>query len=414
MFTSIRRLFGQFWNKSRTIKNEPLNKVSLVVIILVDIFILINVFTGIEDIGQWYLRPDAVYPCHAPWQNYQNQNSADKNFEIIQGAIDPDSVGQNNLEQTFRQAEKGHLGQVSAVCLTYAQYHDQIQTPDSQNIIIAINQARAEINDLESSNNTIRSQYDSTLLEKIAGQGQESSINQTPAGKAKQQLNQNIARIATLNKEINRLEQELVTKPESVQFLNFINQEDGWQALNQSYQNAAFWYPTIQFFFQALFLIPLIAIALGIHSIAANKGYGLVALISWHLLVIFLIPLILKVFEFLQFGFIFNLIFDFIEAVFGGLLFAISYLYILFIPLVGFGIIKFFQRFVFNPKGQAAKRFQKSSCVQCAKRIRPQDSYCPHCGYYQYAECLTCHALTYQHLPHCKECGAPQEQIPEN
>jgi hypothetical protein len=409
MFTFIRRLFDQFWNKSRTVKNEPLNKVSLIVIILIDIFILVNVFTGLEDIGQWYLAPNLAYPCHAPWQNYQSQTTAGKNLQIIQEAIATDPIDEYNLEQSFRESERGHLGQVSQVCLTYAQYHDKIQTTDNQNLIIKINQTVAQINELEESNNTIRSQYDSTLLEKIAGQGKENSINQTPPEKAKQQLNQNIAKITNLKQEITRLEQQLLAKPESVNFLNFINQKDVWEQLNQSYLNAVFWYPTIQFLFQALFLIPLIVTALWVHSVAVRKGYGLVALISWHLLVIFLIPLILKVFEFLQFGLIFDLIFNFIEAVFGGLIFAISYLYILFIPLVGFGAIKFFQRFVFNPKGQAAKRFQKSSCVKCAKRIRPQDSYCPHCGYYQYMECLTCHALTYQHLPHCKECGASQK-----
>lgn len=409
MFTFIRRLFGQFWNKSRTIKNEPLNKVSLIVLILVDIFILINVFTGIEDIGRWYLQPDLAYPCQARWEVYQRDTVADKNILIIKEAIATDPVRPNNLEQTFKEAKEGHLGQVSEVCLTYAQYYDKIQNTNNQNTVIKINQAVAAIRNLEQSNNTIRSQYDSTLLEKIAGQGQGNSINQTPAEKARQQLNQNTAKISTLNREIVRLERELLAKPESISFFNFINQKDVWQTLNQDYQHAVFWYPTIQFLFQALFLIPLIAIALGIHRIAVTKGYGLVALISWHLLVIFLIPLILKVFEFLQFGFIFQLIVGFVESVFGGLIFAISYLYILFIPLVGFGIIKFFQRVVFNPKGQAAKRFQKSSCVKCAKRIRPQDSHCPHCGYYQYVECLTCHALTYQHLPHCKECGATQE-----
>jgi hypothetical protein len=50
MFTRIRRLSNQFFNNSRTVNNEPLNKVSLIVIILVDIFILINVFTGLNNI----------------------------------------------------------------------------------------------------------------------------------------------------------------------------------------------------------------------------------------------------------------------------------------------------------------------------------------------------------------------------
>jgi predicted RNA-binding Zn-ribbon protein involved in translation (DUF1610 family) len=81
----------------------------------------------------------------------------------------------------------------------------------------------------------------------------------------------------------------------------------------------------------------------------------------------------------------------------------------LLIPLVGFGIIKFFQKIVFNAKVQAASRVQKSCCIKCAKKIKQQDTYCPHCGYYQYIECPSCHNLTYKYLPYCKQCGYSQE-----
>jgi hypothetical protein len=64
MFTRIRRLLSQFFNNSRTVNNEPLNKVSLIVVILVDIFILINVFTGLNNISQWHLSPYQAYPCY--------------------------------------------------------------------------------------------------------------------------------------------------------------------------------------------------------------------------------------------------------------------------------------------------------------------------------------------------------------
>ncbi|MEH2361372.1 MAG: hypothetical protein V7K58_16980, partial [Nostoc sp.] len=106
---------------------------------------------------------------------------------------------------------------------------------------------------------------------------------------------------------------------------------------------------------------------------------------------------------------IFQFIFDIISAILGGLLFLISYVYILLIPVIGFGIIQFFQKFVFNAKVQAASRVQKSRCVNCAKKIQHLDTYCPHCGYYQYIECQNCHNLTYTHLPYCKHCGTSQD-----
>ena len=409
MLTQIRRLVSQFFSKSRTINNEPLNKVSLIVIILIDIFILVNVFSGLDDISGWHIDPDHAYPCYFEWNDYQKETTKDKDYEILSRSLPSNTVNSTKFHQTYQQGEIGHLGKVSQTCLGYADYKDKINNGENQNTIKTIGRKNAEISNLEQSNQTIRTQYNSTLLEKIAGQPRNRSINQVGAEKAKQDLEQNSSKIATLKQEISTIKNELIAKPESIDLISFLKNSDKFSEVEKGYQQASFWYPSIQLAFQCLFLLPLILIALSIHNLAQRKGYGLISLMSWHLLVIFFIPLILKTFEFLQVGAIFQFLFDIISALFGGLLFLISYAYILLIPLVGFGIIQFFQKVVFNTKIQAASRVQKSRCIKCAKQIRHQDSYCPHCGYYQYLECPNCHSLTYKHLPYCKECGHTQE-----
>lgn len=405
MLTQIRRLLSQFFSKSRTINNEPLNKVSLIVIILIDIFILVNVFTGLNDISRWHIDPPQAYPCYSEWENYQKETSKDKDYEILRLSLPSNTVNPTQFRQTYQQAEIGHLGKVSQTCLTYADYKDKIKNGENQNTIKTIDRKNAEISKLEQRNQTIKTQYNSTLLEKIAGQPRNRSINQVGAEKAKDELDQNISKIGTLKQEISTLKTELIAKPESLNLIAFLKNSDKFSEVEKGYQQASFWYPSIQLAFQCLFLFPLILIALSLHNFAQRKGYGLISLMSWHLLVIFLIPLILKTFEFLQVGAIFKVLFDIISVVFGGLLFLISYAYILLIPLVGFAIIQFFQKVVFNTKIQAASRVQKSRCINCAKKIRHHDSHCPHCGYYQYLECPNCHSLTYKHLPYCKECG---------
>ncbi|KAF3883980.1 MULTISPECIES: membrane protein [Nostocales] len=407
MFARIRRLLGQFFTRSRTINNEPLNKVSLIVIILVDIFILINVFTGLDDISRWYLNPSQVYPCYAEWKNYRTQTNRDKDYEIIKLSLS-EIYNSPSFQRNYQQIPEGHLGKVSELCLNYAGYKDKIYTSENRQTITTINQKQANIGSLERANRNIRAQYDSTLLEKLAGQPREQSINQIAAEKAKQTLDQNINKISILVRDISNLKNQLITKSESVNFLNFLKDESIFSTVERGYQQASFWYPSIQFAFQAIFLLPLILIALLVHRFAGARGYGLISLISWHLLVIFFIPLILKIFEFLQFGALFQFLFDIIAAIFGGLLFLISYIYILLIPLIGFGLIKFFQKVIFNSKLQAANRVQKSRCIKCAKKIRHSDIHCSHCGYHQYTECPNCHNFTYKHLPYCRECGHSQ------
>jgi hypothetical protein len=409
MFARIRRVLSHFFSRSRTINNEPLNKVSLIVLILIDIFILINVFAGLDDISRWQISPDVAYPCYSEWQNYRTQTNKDKDYEIIQRSLPYNVSVEPSLKQ-YQQAGSGHLGEISSICLNYAKSKDKVKTPENIQTIKTIDQKQAKISTQEQANRNIRAQYDSTLLEKIAGQTRQRSINTVAAEKAKQQLDQNNRQIATLKKEISSLKKELLAKSESRSFLTFLDNGGQFNEVKQNYEQASLWYPSIQLAFQSLFLLPLILITLFIHNFAQRRRYGLIALISWHLLVIFFIPLIIKVFEFLQVGAIFNFIFQIIQTIFGGLLFLVSYLYILLIPLIGFGIIKFFQKIVFNPKIQTAKRVQKSSCIKCAKKIRPQDSYCPHCGYEQYVECSNCNQLTYKHLPYCKQCGSSQSE----
>jgi len=405
----VNSFFSLFVNRSSTINNEPVNKVSLIVIILVDIFILINVFTGLDDISNWHLSPNQAYPCYQEWQSYQTSYIKDLEFRFVQQAITSDRIEEAaKYKQAYLNLENDRLGKVSEVCLVHGELKDGVNNSTNKQISSKINDISEDISKLDRSSRNIESQYDSTLLEKIAGQPQNNSINTVNAGRAKQQIDRNNREISKLNQEINNLKNELIKKPEVISYISFLNDRTKFKETESGYNQAAFWYPSIQISFQSLFLLPLIAIALSIHNYSNRKGFGLVSLISWHLLVIFSIPLLLKIFEFLQVGIIFRFIFDIIEVLFGGLLFLVSYVYIFIIPLVGFLIIKFFQKITSNPKGKVTTRVQKSQCIRCAKKIRLHDLYCPYCGFDQYINCENCQTSTYKNLPFCKQCGHKQ------
>jgi predicted RNA-binding Zn-ribbon protein involved in translation (DUF1610 family) len=413
MFSRTFRGLNQFFQRTRTINNEPLNGVSLIVIILIDIFILVNVFSGLDDISRWHLSPDQAFPCYSEWQGYRNQDTKDKDYEITRQALtqadNQYAPKQNNFQQAYEQGAVGHLGTISKICLKYAKAKDKIDTADNQKAIKTIDQKQNKITTLEQANRNIRAQYDSTLLEKIAGQKGGKSINTVNAEKAKETAERNNREMGVLRNEMSTLKKALIAKPESTGFLAILKNENQFSELEKDYKQASFWYPSIRLGFQSLFLLPLLLVAFSLYKFAQRKNYGLVALICLHLLIIFFIPLIFKVFEFLQVGALFQFIFDLVITLFGGLLFVINYLYILLIPLVGFGIIKFVQTVILNPKIQAANRVQASRCINCAKKIGQQDAHCPHCGFYQYMECQNCHQLTYKNLLYCKQCGHSHE-----
>ncbi len=413
IFSGFRRLLQRFFRKSSTFNRQPLNGGSLAVIVLIDIFILVNVFLGLHEISSWSLSPDATYPCHSEWKTYRESKEVGKDYNIVSQAIGVPPVEPDRPNPSFRdnyqKAEVGHLGKVDARCLNFADLQDALSTADNKKNVVAINDKLTKITGFEDSNRNIRQQYDSTLLERVAGQAPNQSINNVSAEKAKQTLDANNAGIKQLNQEVSDQKKMLLAQPQAIALLSRLQDGSAFGAIDRDYNHSAFWYPSIQLGFQALFLVPLILLFGAIHRFAIRKNYGLVALISWHLLIISVIPAFLKLFEFLQVGALIQWIATAIANFFGGLLFLISYVRILLIPLVGFWLIKLIQRAsksTINPQLQAANRILESRCLNCAKKIRPEDAHCYHCGYQQYEECPSCHTMTHRHMPHCTHCGA--------
>lgn len=411
MWQKLKRFIRIFFRKSRKIDNEPINKVSLTLIIIMDLFILSNVFVGLNDIGNWYISPSQSHPCYSPWENYRNDTSENKKYGVLTNTTynypySPDLT----LRQNYQNLDNEHLGSVVSICYDYASSFDEIKVPEFITKTNNISQKESAISVAQADNSRIREQYDSSLLEKIAGQPRDLSINQVEAREARQTIENNEARINTLKGEINNLKEEIFALSPVQEFLSLLDSDSQFNELENNFERASFWYPSIQIVFQVLFLAPLIAIATWLHTKADREGNGQLALITWHLLVIFSIPLIIKIFQFLQVGVLLSILTDIVAALFTGLLFVLTYLYIFIIPLITFALIKFSQKVIFNTKNQASKRIEKSKCLRCAKKLPPDSLYCPHCGYYQYQECHNCGNLTYKHLPHCINCGASQKQ----
>jgi hypothetical protein len=124
MWANLRRLFNQLFRRTRTINNEPLNKVSLIVIILIDIFILINVFTGLNDISQWYLSPSQTYPCYNDWKSYHAATDKDKDYQILRGSMRDQKndsvylVDRTTWREDYQRLETNHLGRQCGKCQT--------------------------------------------------------------------------------------------------------------------------------------------------------------------------------------------------------------------------------------------------------------------------------------------------------
>ncbi|MEB3224246.1 MAG: zinc ribbon domain-containing protein [Synechococcus sp.] len=400
MMRWLKRFFRNLVRKSTHVRQEPLNKVSLVILVLIDIFVLINVFQGIDSVGNWPLSPQEVYPCHRVYQSYQTNNAPDRDFVWV-----TEMLGEYAPQEIQPVPTESRLGKISSQCDRLRELTPKVKNPETLALSKEIQGLQTQIAAVDQRIATYREQYDSTLLEKIADQDVSQSINASTAAQTKADIATAEAERQGLTKVLDTKKSELLNHPDVTIYLTAVGDRQFFTDFDQGFKRAQFWYPNLQFFLQTLFLLPLIVIAYFWHHQATGRNWGTQSLLSWHLLLIFLIPLLIKILQFIQFGNLVAIVFDFLVAIFGGLVFISSYLLILIIPLLGFGLIKFLQRFIFNAKVQAKNRIQKQRCIQCSCHLRLEDQFCPFCGFEKYIHCPQCETQTYKYTEFCRHCG---------
>ncbi|MDA0269018.1 MAG: zinc ribbon domain-containing protein [Cyanobacteria bacterium] len=405
MLRFIRRVSRRFLRKSTQIHHEPINKISIVILILIDIFVLLNVFGGLASISQWPLSPTEQFSCLPDYVTFHEaappQDLARLRANLLDSAI---AIHENPPYSPLEAAPR--LGKVDPICQTHQQLQAAVATPDNLTRHNQMQTLRVDIATLEEKNRVLKAQYDSTLLENIAGQDPAASINESTAAGTKAEIEANQQQIEAKQGEVTALEAQLIESPAGATYLEWVEDRDLYDTLRAESDQVQFWHPNQVLGLQILFLTPLIAVAYGWHRLATRRQWGLQALLSWHLLLIVCLPLVVRLFEFIQFGNVVSLVVEAIVAVLGGLLFLASYLLIAVIPLLGFALIKLLQRFVFNPKVQAKNRIQNGRCIRCSAKLRSDDAFCPYCGFGQYQTCGHCHQPTYKYTPHCHHCGS--------
>jgi hypothetical protein len=409
MLRFIRRVGRRFLRKSTQIHHEPINKISIVILILIDLFVLLNVFGGLASISQWPLSPGEQFVC---WSDYAalHETPPEQDLRLVQVDLLQNAIATHENAPPIPFDTAPRLGKVDPICQAHQQRQATVDTPENRGYRDQILTLNVDIAGLEEKNRVLREQYDSTLLENIAGQDPATSINESTAENTQAEIEANQQQIEQKRAEVTVLETALMESPEGVAYLDWVGDRDRYDTLQTEYERATFWHPNQVLGLQILFLTPLIAVAYGWHRLANRRQWGLQALLSWHLLLIVCLPLAVRLFEFVQFGNLVGVVVEAIVAVLGGLLFLASYLLIAVIPLLGFGLIKLLQRFVFNPKVQAKNRIQKSRCIRCSAKLRSDDAFCPYCGFGQYQTCGHCHHETYKYTPHCHHCGQGVDQ----
>jgi len=351
--------------------DESLNFFSILILIFLDIFILINVFDGLENQSKVLTRPNEYIPyiCRDIIidSNWIENNKIDKLSKVIL------SQKRNYYYSNPYKIKKAHIE-----CKPILEVLKNIQ--DDKKILSTLTK-RDKLNksysNLDEYQKRLENQGKKILLEIKT---LDSEINN----------NRTVIKFWKLLKKQERISEILV---KDLRYINYI-------------------FPLKKLLVEFIFLVPLM-IFFGLWNIISlKKGKNIQGLLSTHLSIVVFIPVFIKLCET-----IFHIIPDKLITSFIEYLQSIKLIglwnYILTIIASAFALLLIYisQKKVFNKEKTMIRRFYKNRCVICGTQLKENEDHCFECGSSQKRECPHCKRLTYKMSKYCIHCG---EKINEN
>lgn len=401
---SLKRKIASFKIRLTSAGNEePLNKLSLTAIIILDIIILNVLFVGLEDHTDQLTTEREYMPPAAneifigqSWtsanriSNLQPLILADRNNALYryESPFDEDLIKQMHpaAQRFFKQAKT------------------LSKDPALQELFLNRQKAVDERSKTERAFQEAKQSYDTQLLENIA--------NATRPGTDATSVTaqQYAEKINRLTKEIRSLEGDINANPGICQLWATIPPSNAERdRIVADYKRFQFWFPLKELAWQLIFLLPIFGIFYWWNSRSIKKDNPIQTLLSSHLLVIASLPIILKLVE-LVIDLIpkhfFRNLFEFLKSLH---LMALWHYFLIFaIIAAGIALVYFIQRKVFNRQKVMQKRLSKGLCIACSKKLPNSAAFCPFCGTRQLEKCADCGKETPSGGTHCIHCGTLQ------
>jgi len=258
---------------------------------------------------------------------------------------------------------------------------------------------------------TLRSQlerskgaYDTALLETIAKQAE---------GRARvESLKREVAaKTAALDDVTRRLAEIEAALEQNERLRRFWALVDGMseadrKQLRDDLRTLNFWYPVKRLGMELIFLLPLVAVFYFWNSASIRKNRPAQTLVSSHLLVVAVIPVLFKVAELIYDIIPHKLLRKLIEFLESLKLIALwHYLMIALAIAAALALIYVFQKKLFSREKLLQRRIAKGLCQQCGRPLPAGSLACPFCGFAQLKTCAHCNKPTFVYGKFCRECG---------
>jgi hypothetical protein len=399
MFANAKvRLGGIYRSLTRTGERQPLHKVALAVVLLLDVFILVSIFDGLDA----HTRQLALAGERIPRLCRQL---------VIDGAWTT-AVRLERLADTvasrrslYRDPEEREEDTVPACARVLAPLDAIAADDELGSLLEKRRRLGAEVADAESALAREKGAYDTHLLESLAKPG----ADRPDVDAILTTVRRRTTAIEAARARLAEIDARVAASPRVVALwaaLDALGTADA-ASLAAELRGLERWDPVKRLGMQLLFLVPLLAAFAGWHAASARRGRGLQALVSAHLAVVAAIPLVFRIAEAVYDVLPKRILKRLVELLVSLKLVALwHYLLIAAAVATALALVFAIQRWLFSRERLLERRIARGQCQSCGKGLPAGARACPFCGYGQRRACASCGGATPAHAPFCTECGA--------
>lgn len=376
-------------------KDEPLSGISIVLLIVLDIFIFTNVMIGVEGETAKVPRVSYYYPSDCS-KHFKNIQTTYKGFDSYR-------YGQNRSAHL-----RPHL---SEYCQGLDQKIEVFTLKESfKSNLSLIRTIENKLRQNEQRLEQIAAQYNTRLFEQIA-----QMPNNTELRDAKGEYDAIVLDNKNLEKE--KASIEPVSSLEGYSgYVEYVKVNKS--AFNEAKESYKFWQPFKAYAHMLIFIAPLLLIfgffyrRAKIKQISAQNYNPVVKIISAHISLILALPLFWYTLTLIYHVLPKTLLKRVVEFLVDlGLISLLNYFAIFIVVLFFGGLIYWIQKRALKRKQAVVftKNYKKlvswSQCFDCEYKIDYTKAFCPFCGVKLHETCKHCQKETIRHEEYCSHCG---------
>lgn len=394
------KLSGVYRSLTRTAGEQPLHKLALAVVLLLDLFILISIFDGLDVHTRQLASPGELVPARCREMVIDRSWTPGVRLERLAAAA-------RERRSLYRDPDERERPPVPACARVLVPIREIAADPELGELLEKWARLSAELEDAEAELAREKGAYDTRLLERLARPGAE----RPDVEAIRANVQRRTAAIEAARERRAGLEARLGAAPQVAalwELLDGLGPADS-ASLAAELRRLERWYQVKRLGMQLLFLLPLLAAFTAWHAASARRGRGLQALVAAHLAVVTAIPLLFRLGEAVYEIVPKRLLKRLIDLLVSLKLVALWH-YLVIAVAVAAGLFAVFaiQRWLFSRERLLERRIGKGLCQRCGKRLPRGAKACPFCGYPQHRTCAACGQPTPAHAPFCAACGAQE------